>query len=208
MRRRLLNVIAALSLLVCVAVCVLWVRSQRTSDVIGVEWIGRDGDAALHRAFQLSSSRGTVEVSRWHAAHFGTDGRAALARATHGWRPFAGRGPYGVFSGDRRQPTLMERLGFGARRERSQSLAETGTKVLSAREHVGITTPYWLLAVLAGILPVARTRKPLRRLLKRQSTPPGRCPACGYDLRATPRRCPECGSGRQMWPESTERHPP
>src|SRR5258705_31842 len=24
--------------------------------------------------------------------------------------------------------------------------------------------------------------------------PPGSCPSCGYDLRATPGRCPECGT--------------
>jgi hypothetical protein len=47
--------------------------------------------------------------------------------------------------------------------------------------------PHWLLAALALALPVVR-------LLRRQRRHPiGNCPACGYDLRATPHRCPECG---------------
>lgn len=32
-----------------------------------------------------------------------------------------------------------------------------------------------------------------RRMLAAPRFGPGRCPACGYDLRATPERCPECG---------------
>jgi len=45
-----------------------------------------------------------------------------------------------------------------------------------------------------GTLPLVRLLLPaMRRLRSRRRPPPGLCPACGYDLRATPGRCPECG---------------
>lgn len=52
--------------------------------------------------------------------------------------------------------------------------------------------PYWLLIVLTGAAGwrLGRTDRIERRRLRE-----GRCPACGYDLRATPGRCPECGKG-------------
>ena len=55
--------------------------------------------------------------------------------------------------------------------------------------------PFWAAAILFSVLPsawLARRRHSSQCRLRSE----GRCIRCGYDLRATPTRCPECGTPR------------
>ena len=53
------------------------------------------------------------------------------------------------------------------------------------------TIPAWWPTAAALVLPAVYVR---HRLQRRGRLARGLCPACGYDLRATPGRCPECGT--------------
>jgi hypothetical protein len=55
---------------------------------------------------------------------------------------------------------------------------------------VGAVMPCWAPFGLFLLLPTCAGLSYCCRKLRKQS---GHCPACGYDLRATPVRCPECG---------------
>jgi hypothetical protein len=52
-----------------------------------------------------------------------------------------------------------------------------------------IAFPIWPLAVATSLLPLGRATRG-----RRTERAADACPACGYDLRATPARCPECGA--------------
>ena len=56
-----------------------------------------------------------------------------------------------------------------------------------------LAVPHWGVLVAFALLPVLRVTALSDRRRRRRL---GLCPACGYDLRATPGRCPECGAAR------------
>jgi hypothetical protein len=91
-------------------------------------------------------------------------------------------GRYGARSGDRRLAGFAWIEG-----DAREGMIYPGEPPLPYR---AVVVPWWFGAASFAALPLARTAARLRR---RRHAARGLCPACGYDLRATPARCPECG---------------
>jgi hypothetical protein len=68
------------------------------------------------------------------------------------------------------------------------------------RAAVFLDVECWLLAIIFAV-PVAA--QVVRFVLTHRRADQGRCPSCGYDLRATPNRCFECGRATSTYPEHT-----
>ena len=181
MKRRLFLILSALSLLLCVAVAALWLRSHWYSDVLTV-WTGKGSIA-------VGSTYGDLwlERSNFH----GTSPSFAVASFPIGSPP----------DSQRRSLSRMASYRFGrfiiaadSRPAKNVGLdpavASQGLQLptgLLVRDWINV--PVWAVFVLAAIASVPGFWPYLRR----RDRVKGHCPSCGYDLRATPDRCPECG---------------
>lgn len=65
--------------------------------------------------------------------------------------------------------------------------------------------PYWPLLAATALLPALKLRRLMQARRTRLRLLNGLCPACGFDLRATPDRCPECGMVSTVNYTSTEK---
>jgi hypothetical protein len=201
MRRRFFTLCSALSLLMCVAVCVLWVRGRTGTDTAAWtfdRWLP-DGSAASNQVHI------TCDHRIWLSVNWGRVGppTGQLVWGYYVNADASGGRPRFWFHRDLYDPMWTWALanaadntsGFGPLRwdSHSRNNPAAGERFRSIR----VGASHWLLAL---ILLAAPTLWLIRFRNARRDRKVGLCAACGYDLRATPQaggplldRCPECG---------------
>jgi hypothetical protein len=215
MRRPLFTLAAALSAVLFIAACVLWVRSFGRRDYYSARSSGSRRPAA-DRAYEvwirerwIVSTRGVLYAYR-EDFEGDTDSAtvaAIVSRRESEWgtsaaqdvapRDLSRPGP-GVHTrallGWNWMWVWSEQYALDSRDPREDAGAGRGPRGRSdGRIRVvrsAALIPWWVASPPLGVLPALWLR---RRLVARRRRATGRCLACGFDLRATPERCPECG---------------
>jgi hypothetical protein len=182
MRRKLFIFMTTVSLVVCIAAGVLWVRSYlaRTTGPM-VAFDGASG--AVFRAVPVFAGIDsfTFVGSAPGRALFVHQSSAPPVDASN-CGVFGSPGSVVAYS----PPVVVQGsglLGFAYECATFRAAAGASATVLSV--------PFWAVMVVSSVLPLSALR---RRLRDRRLIREGRCRACGYDLRATFGRCPECGA--------------
>jgi hypothetical protein len=175
MIRRLFTFLSVLSLVLCVATVVLWARSySEVSDHVTLG--GRDSAALLRgqSSFELHFRSGHI--------HWAPNPHLLLMPISIGTEPPAG------------DTAFPSKVSFTNVSVDTCSCGFVGVngEVNGRRMSDGIF-PFWIATSILALLPSTLLLRRCRRTSSWRRRSRGCCPACGYDLRATPDRCPECG---------------
>lgn len=187
MKRWVLNLAAATSLMLCVAVCVLWAISRWRG---GSTWQSSQGGATRF----VILDAGTLQWVRQAATPEGS-GELQADTSHLGEVTFKFRGVYVVYpiSADNPQPSTRV-FGFKcADRRMTVSEAFGPLPIPIEVSQRSLAVPLWPIAVVFALLPCAGLIAVLHRGQRRLRMQTGRCAHCNYDLRGGHDRCPECG---------------
>jgi hypothetical protein len=188
MTRRLFTLLAAVSLLLCLATCALWARSYWIWYSIQYDGDARE-DGQNHSG--CDAVDGSLYASR--VLFYYADPRTEAAVDER--FPNAGmlRGPGWSDKSEGAVPSsrtgsLFKRLWVWSY-ECDDFLISPGNRYSQRCYAASIRFPLWNPVVAFAALPAIWLWRARRRRKR-----PGLCLACGYDLRASPNRCPECGT--------------
>jgi hypothetical protein len=172
MKRRLLNLVSVLSLLLLLATLVQWPRSYWYRS----HFFGHTGTSP-HRpdVLDVSTNCGRVIFVTNRQPREGPREPGLFIHDTPmGDHAMSWRWGYARWNGS------WSFMGF----EYSSGGVARGAPFFRM-----VAVPFWFLATVfaAGAAPAVKWA------VRRRRWRAGYCPSCGYDLRATPGRCPECG---------------
>ena len=178
MRRRVYQFLFTLAAATSALVAVLWARSGGWSEGFNVQ--------SGHHAVFVFSGRGGLSFSCSGSTTPETDRVIAIYADSE-------RVPPGFWE---RKERARDRVTHG-RLSFAGITIETGHP---ARRYpngrwipLHVALPHWA-ALLITLLSAWLFRRRAALALRAERRTVGLCPACGYDVRATPDRCPECGS--------------
>jgi hypothetical protein len=168
MRRRIVITLCAVSLMLCVAISLLWVRTHKEREFYEIVldgsryWVFTKPGQLV---FNLSPEAG---------------------KASH--RMLLGHSPYPIKTtdGGTWAPPIFSRseLSFSFNRFGTKDWQFAGARVYQC------AVPIWFFILLFALPPLMVLRGDMRKRRRRAASA---CLHCGYDLRASSGRCPECG---------------
>jgi hypothetical protein len=179
----LLNTLTVLSVLICLATILIWARGWRTADQFAAGYchyrphpgIPQYQDASMLTALHWRGRWSMAIVRR--ACVTGPGFRKGLnAKGAHWLHTSAPADGLDLL--EPRWALIKPPAGL------------PGFHYQNGPYFKAVVLPDWALITAAALMPAIQLVRYRRR---ERRTTQGLCPACGYDLRATPTRCPECG---------------